>query len=521
MNTRTVVTILLTFFLIILVMGVAVLMVFTGWVGTQKFRADKVWDRPYAQAQSMKIIDLNGDGQDDLFLQNSDSLSIWDEDGIEVFLDTPGEYLVSTMGDVDEDGIEDVLAVYQVSSNKELVFVKQAQVARRSTIQGLGIPARIAVMRFAGGPQVILGDIGGNIISVDVDGNNLWNNEIVFSREIRGIDDALVNGESVLAIIDRDGKVAVFDDQGQVLWEYSARGKLRRMRAYDLDGNQNSELLIGGENNALVALDASSGQVLFERSLGQAVTEIRSLELDGDPSSLEIVVGGKNGGVWAFTASGRKLWSASVSDKVTEIVGIDLDQDGREEVIIGDDAGAVNLFRHDGDRYKLFEFGSGVARLDIGKLGSGRRLAAASQDQVRLLELGVDALPVLRFTPLLVGLVASAVIMVLAWFIITIPPKPAQRVALENQSAESLQAQRRMLKESISDVERLRSSGEVTSDAYLKRLKELRRQLADNETAMKKAGLSFIPETITCPSCGGSLPLGTDRCEYCGQTVIH
>ncbi len=521
MNSRNVVTILLAILLVLIIMGVSLLMAFTGWVGTQKFQTETVWERPYALAQSMKIIDLNGDGQDDLFLQNSFSLSIWGADGVEIFLDTPGEYLVSTMGDVDGDGIEDVLAVYQAPGNKEIVFVKQAQVAWRSTVQGLGIPARIAVMRFAGGTQIILGDIGGNIISLDVNGNYLWGNELIFAGEIRGLDDALVSGEPLLAVIDRDGKVALFNDKGQVLWEYSASGDLRRMRAYDLDGNQNSELLIGGENNALVALDASNGQVLFERPLGQTITEIRSFELDGEPSSMEIVVGGKSGGVWGFSASGDKLWSASVSDKTNEIVGIDLDQDGREEVVIGDDAGAVNLFSSDGDRHKLFDFSSGVARLDIGKLGSGRRLAAASQDQVRLLELDVDALPALRFTPLLVGLVASAVILLVAWFIVSNPPKPALRLALEDQSAESLQAQRRMLKESIADVERLRASGEVTSDAYLKRLKELRRQLADNETAMKKAGLKFIPETITCPNCGGALPLGSDRCEYCGQTVIH
>lgn len=521
MNTRNVVTILLAGFLILLIMGVAALLAFTGQVGTQKFQAETVWERSYALAQSMKIIDLNGDGQDDLFLQNSFSLSIWGEDGLETFLDSPGDYLVSTMGDADGDGIEDVLAVYQAAGNKELVFVKQGQVAWRSIVPGLGIPARIAVMRFPGGTQIILGDIGGNIIALDADGNFLWDNENLFSGEIRGLDDALVNGESLLAIIDRDGKVALFNDKGEVLWEYSASGDLRRMRAYDLDGSRTSELLIGGENNALVSLDASNGQVLFERPLGQIITEIRSFELDGEPSSLEIVVGGKNGGVWAFTASGEKLWSASVSDKVNEIVGIDLDQDGREEVVIGDDTGAVNLFSSDGDRHKLFELGSGVARLDIGKLGPGRRLAATSQDHVRLLELDADTLPALRFTPLLVGLVASAVILLVAWFIVTNPPKPALRLAFEDQSAESLQAQRRMLKESIADVERLRSSGEVTSDAYLKRLKELRRQLADNETAMKKTGLKFIPETITCPNCGGSLPLGTDRCEYCGQTVIH
>ena len=86
---------------------------------------------------------------------------------------------------------------------------------------------------------------------------------------------------------------------------------------------------------------------------------------------------------------------------------------------------------------------------------------------------------------------------------------------------ESLNAQRRMLKESIADVERLRKAGEVTGDAYLARLKRLRADLADNESAFKKQGYNIKVETIQCPNCGGTLELGMDKCEYCGQVLLH
>ena len=44
--------------------------------------------------------------------------------------------------------------------------------------------------------------------------------------------------------------------------------------------------------------------------------------------------------------------------------------------------------------------------------------------------------------------------------------------------------------------------------------------LADNESAFKKQGYSVKIETIQCPNCGGTLELGMDKCEYCGQVLL-
>ncbi|MFM8323152.1 MAG: hypothetical protein ACKOC5_19750, partial [Chloroflexota bacterium] len=153
-------------------------------------------------------------------------------------------------------------------------------------------------------------------------------------------------------------------------------------------------------------------------------------------------------------------------------------------------------------------------------LSGPRQLAIADARTLQVMDLQFKPAPALRFTPLLLGLIISAVILASAWLIATLPARPALKAAIEDSSPESLFAQRRMLKENIADVERLKAAGEMTSAAYLARLKELRGQLADNETALQKAGLKFTPETMTCPHCGGHLPLGLDRCEYCGQTVI-
>jgi hypothetical protein len=131
-----------------------------------------------------------------------------------------------------------------------------------------------------------------------------------------------------------------------------------------------------------------------------------------------------------------------------------------------------------------------------------------------------NSIPGFQYTPLIVGVVVSAVILVIAAILTSIPKKPELKVSFQDKSKESLEAERRMLKESIADVERLRKSGEVTGDAYLARLKRLRADLADNETAFKTAGFPIKVETFQCPNCGGTPELGMDKCEYCEQVLL-
>jgi hypothetical protein len=244
------------------------------------------------------------------------------------------------------------------------------------------------------------------------------------------------------------------------------------------------------------------------------------VELNGDPSSREIVVGGKDGGVWAFTNTGTQLWSGSLSDKITEISGIDVNGDGKEEAVIGADSGEVAVFTDAGSRNNLSTHSTGITRINVGKLGNERYVVIADGSEVQLNKVNFNSIPGFQYTPLIVGVIVSGIILVIAAILASIPKKPEMKVAFQNTSRESLEAQRRMLKESIADVERLRKSGEVTGDAYLARLKRLRADLADNEAAFNAQGYPIKVETIQCPNCGGTLELGMDKCEYCGQVLL-
>lgn len=516
---RKIIPFVVAFVLVCLVMAVSGVFAFSGTVSAEKFGADVAWSQPYNAPESMKIIDLTGDGKDDLFLQTTDNVSIWDENGNSLF---SFGYAASktTLGDVSGDGVEDIV-VYYNGQGMSVDIIDKGQQKTIVTSLNIGAPSRVAIIRFASGPQIILGDNGGNLLSISLDGEPLWDVSIG-SAEIRGLDDARINGQVYLAAASYSGVVAVIDSNGNPVWQYSQE-TLRRMRAFDLNADGNSEIITGGEYGALNVLSAVNGNILFNKTIGQAVSEVREVELNGDPSSREFVVGGKEGGVWAYSFNGstaNQMWSGSLSDKVNEIAGIDVNEDGKEEAVIGDDSGNVAVFTESGTRNNLPKRSGGITRIDVGRLGNERFVVVADLYSVEANKMKFSSIPGFQYAPLLVGVIVSGVILIIAAILASIPKKPELKVSFQDKSRESLEAERRMLKESIADVERLRKSGEVIGDAYLARLKRLRADLAENEAAFKAQGFPIKVETIQCPNCGGTLELGMDKCEYCGQVLL-
>lgn len=524
MTSRAGTTIILAVVLIIVVMLAAWSLSTSGQVA--RFTGTAVWELPSLDAmESMQIVDVTGDGTSELFVQNAGTLAVLNNAGNEQFSVTTQPPLATTLGDTNQDGVEDIVAAMRRLDDDQMgvvlaVFDGSGETLGSAPLADVGDPSRIAVMRFPAGPQIVFGDTGGQLVAVTAGGDETWRAQVGVGDYIRGLDDALVAGQRHLAAANHDGTVVLVDERGEAQWNYQYNGPLRRLRAYDLDGDGTSEILLGGDNGDLVMLDAASGTPRFEQRLGQTIVEIREVELDGKPSAREFVVGGKDGGVWAFTVDGRELWSSSVPERVYGIVAQDVDDDGQEEAIVGDETGGVTVFSGTaGSRYSVASFPEAITRLDGGRLSDSDQLAIAFGNRVALQSLQKEQAPS-WYTPLLAGILLSLVIAGVAWFVATMPRKPTLRLAVEDESAEGMQARRRMLHENIADVERLKAAGEIEPQAYLERLRELRSQLAENEAAMQKAGVPVRVETFKCPNCGGTLPLGIDRCDYCGQVVI-
>src|SRR4030095_7609759 len=82
---RKIIPFIVGFVLVCLVMGVSGVFAFSGAVTAEKFGGSAVWSQPYNAPESMKVIDVTGDGVDDLFLQTTDNVSAWDGSGNSLF----------------------------------------------------------------------------------------------------------------------------------------------------------------------------------------------------------------------------------------------------------------------------------------------------------------------------------------------------------------------------------------------------------------------------------------------------
>lgn len=517
---RTVTILVLAGVLMLLVMCVAAFVTFSGMANREQYAVNRQFTVEMPVVDSANITDLTGDGQRDLFLQNQSSLQVLDGQGNVLLSQSFPPPIVTTLGDVTGDGLPDIL-VYSGSPAQLTLLTGLGEVLWQQSLVGVASPGRAAALDFEDDrrSEFVIGDQGGHLVALSADGATLWKYTLSGSGAIRGLDDvATPEGDLVAAGLE-GGLVVVLGENGNELWRAEAGGGLRRLRAFPLDNPLNSLVFIGGVDGTLSVREGATGREVWSVRVGQAVNEIRPVEIDGDPATTEVMVGGKDGGLWAYSQTGQPLWRGFLNDKVNELASLNSADLGGAVVVAGDDTGRVGFFGSDGTQLAGLEANGSVSRLDVGKLGDVLGVVVADSRQASFYTVTKEQAPI-WFTPLLAGLIACVVIAGVAFALASLKPAPTVAVSAQAMTVEAQKARRRMLHESLHDLKAMESRGEVSGEAYLARMKTLRGQLAGVNEALIKLGEPIQPETITCPNCNGTLELGTDRCEYCGQIVI-
>src|SRR5918996_114444 len=99
---RKIIPFVVALVLVCLVMTVSAVFAFSGAVAAQKFEGDIAWSQPYSTAESMKVINVMGDDQDELFIQNTENVSIYDSNGA-VMISQNYQHPRTTLGDANND----------------------------------------------------------------------------------------------------------------------------------------------------------------------------------------------------------------------------------------------------------------------------------------------------------------------------------------------------------------------------------------------------------------------------------
>lgn len=522
MNTNQSGVIKLAVILIVLVMGTAVFISFAGVADQAKYEQNVIWRANVAAADSVNITDLTGDGERDVFVQMAgEGFGVLDANGTVIFNESANGPVATTQGDVNGDGTPDIIA-FTVGGNVA-AYKGDGSLIWQRTLEGSLVPGRVLALDFEndGRSEIIVGDTDGALVALSSEGQPLWEYDLVGGGILRGLDEVqLPNGDVVAAGLE-GGLVAVVDSQGNELWQTQADAGLRRLRAFPLGGPVNGRVFVGGVGGRLdVHQPDDGGPIVWSTSIGQAVNEIRPGEVDGNPATTEVIVGGKDGGIWAFSQDGQELWSASIGPKVGEIASINVPELGGPAILFGDENGGVTAYSTQGKRLFNFNVGGEVLRLEEGRLGSNTGIIVSDGREIAFYTFASQAAP-FWYTPIVAGILACLIIAGLAYYLMNnLKPAPTLQVSAQKMSVAAQKAQRRMVQESINDLKQMHDQGTVSSEAYLARMKTLRAQLAQTNEALMEMGEPIRAETIICPHCNGTLDLGTDRCDYCGQIVI-
>jgi outer membrane protein assembly factor BamB len=512
--------------LIFFVLVGSLVLQFSGTASRGQVSQQKVWSVPIAggEVETLERVDLTGDGQDEILVQTPGQVLVTSPAG-QVLLSQNVLKAKSTVGDLDGDGVEEfVLAEPEGDGLKVAAYTGVGARRWEQHIPGVGAPARGLTLDFEGDQEreVVFGTEVGYLVCLDgTTGSLRWQynfpSDTPQNSIMRGTDDARLNGRMRLAAGVYGGRVVLLDGDGAPVWETTFPQPVRRLRAFDMNGDGTSEIFLGGLNGLLWLLSAAGDDPLWQNSIGDRVDEARFLELDGNPGQRELVVGGKGGGLSAYGLSGTSLWTRSVGGQVRELATLDYDDDGQNELLVAADR--VYLLRgRTGERVTSFAVPD-PAILEAADVGAGRGYLAGAGQQVSAFSISYIS-PPWWSGPITTGLLASLVIAAATLLLSRLEWEKQTSYSAEGQSLAALRVRKQMLREILDETERVYRDDQMPAKAYLEKTRQERERLAAVEEQILKLEPNYQLEVMRCPSCSAPLEIGLDRCPYCNHVLL-
>jgi outer membrane protein assembly factor BamB len=191
-----------------------------------------------------------------------------------------------------------------------------------------------------GATEIVVGTTSGETIALDAKGNRLWQQQksgaVCFPPTI-----ANVTGDEAPEVLtlNRQGLILCLQAAtGEVLWSATLPGSLgwgtTALATGDVDGDGNTEIVLGNEEGAVMCLRGTGEQAWLVKTPVVKVLCPAIADLDADGKS-EILIGGEGVPLMCLNGDGKERWRYAGEGIGGSPTVYNLDKQGAPEILLG------------------------------------------------------------------------------------------------------------------------------------------------------------------------------------------
>ena len=225
--------------------------------------------------------------------------------------------------------------------------------------------------RRAGGPAHIIAQGQERVVVIDAAGKVLADKTLPGGPINAATGDLDGDGAEDLIVAQGNAatKVSAFDGSLNPLWSaptVQGLSQATRVLAVDLDGDRRREVVVGDAQGRIAAL-TSAGRPLWSYAFAATTqnAEVRGLDdlALGQGRGRLLAVARRSGEIVLLDGKGKLVASLQVRNPVRRLRVFDLDGDGRDEVVVGDEAGYYQSIAADGKQTPLGSIGDTITEI--------------------------------------------------------------------------------------------------------------------------------------------------------------